>query len=596
MSLVIRYNNPVVTGGVPDTLTPRMGVSLTSAAEEGSVAQSQIIIDDTANTLNIGGLHRVYAYETRAQAHNQMVFNGYLQERKIGRDPAEGQDGDVEIHGRRWDLTVADTNSLLSRRLITGADGVRGEETDIERIQWLLDSNDAYLSNPQDTWENPSPYIDTSDPVTMSAADLRGQAAFDVLNDCAQRSGKNWFAMYYEANDTVPPTNTGSVALHYYAPEAAYYTSTLRLTNVNADADDVTTFYVLPDAILTRSPARTYSGIYLQYDGGELYQQSTVVENLFQRRDAAVSNPNVKTAAEATALATRYLTDAASEDDRLTNCRFVVPAANVNDLREGQRFEAQFTHLPGYTANYGYWRCLRRTVTQLNDEFYQIAIEATPAPVPDTVSIVQQNSYRTGDGAADNNTFTYPVTAGNLLVLVIGRRGSGLVGLPPNWQPQIETSMGAVRAFTNFTGCEVTSDAGGDGMVLAYRVATGDEQDLYMGYTKLQWTMYEISGAGDPTTFDVLYASNQAPAGTKSLGTFTTAAGDLQIAGFEYRYDGAINQTVGTGWTQDQQRKDETTGGHPGTVQMHASTGPQVYITGTGESDWAGVAVNITPA
>ena len=594
MSLVIRYNNPVVTGGVPDTFTPRMGVSLASSAEEGSVAQSQIVIDDTANSLAIGGLHRVYAYETRAPAHNQMVFNGYLQERRIGRDPAEGQDEDVEVHGRRWDLTVADTNSLLSRRLITGADGNRGEETDVARIQWLLDSNDAYLSNPQDTWENPSPFIDTTSPVTMSASDLRGQTAFDVLNDCAQRSGKNWFAMYYEANDTVPPTNTGSVALHYYKPESAYYTSTLRLSNVNGQADNVTTFYVLPDAILTRSPARTYSGVYLQYDGGETYQQSTAVANLFQRRDAAVLTFGLLTAAEATALATRYLNDAASEDDRLTNCRFVVPAAYVNDLREGQRFEGWFDHLPDYEGGYHYWRCLRRTVTQLNDELYEIVVEASPTP--SSPEIVQQFSYRTGDGAADNNVFPNPVTAGNLLILVIGRRGGALAGLPPNWQPQIETSLGAVRAFTNFTGCEVTSDAGQDGMVLAYRVATGDEQDLYMGATKLQWTMYEISGAGDPTTFSVLYASNQAPSGTKSLGTFSASAGDIQIAGFEYRWDGAINQTVGTGWTQDQQRKDLTTGGHPGTVQMHATTGPQVYITGTGETDWAGVAVNITAA
>ena len=598
MSLVIRYNNLIVTGGVPDTITARMGVSFSASAEEGSVAQSQIVVDDTANTLNYVGLRRVYAYETAAPAHNQMVFNGYLQERRIGRDPAEGQDEDVEVHGRRWDLTVADTNSLLSRRLITGADGVRPAETDIARIQWLLDSNDAYLSNPKDTWENPSPYIDTSGPIDMDAADLRGQTAFDVLNDCAQRSGKNWFAQYYEANDTVPPSNTGSIAIHYYVPESTYYTSTLRLTNVNADADDVTTFYVLPDAILTRSPARTYSGVYLQYDGGELYEQSTTVENLFQRRDAAVSNPNVNTSAKATALATRYLADAETEDDRLT-CRFIVAKQYVNDLREGQRFPGQFTHLPGYTASYTYWRCLRRAVTQLNDEFYQIAIEATPAPEPTTASIAQQYSYRSGTATGELNQFPAAVTAGNLLVLVVGHRNGGTGGLA--FSIKRDNSTGPLRSFTqwgSFAEIRSADLAGSDAMGIYYRVATGDEQTLFLESTRLQWTMYEVQGAAsNPAAFEVLSATLQASSGGKSLGSFTGAAtGDLQIAGFIWDDDSAgTDQTVGAGWTQDQQRQDFTTDKHPATLQMHASTGPAVSISG-GAYEWGGVAVNIKPA
>ncbi len=428
MSLQIRYNRVTTAAGVqPDTITARQNVAFSSSAEEGSVAQSQLIVDDTSNALNYVGLRRVYAYETRAQAHNQIVFNGYLAERTIGRQPAEGQDSDEEVLGRRWSLSLADTNSLMSRRLITGSDGNRPAETDIARIQWLLDSNDKYLSNPHDTWANPSPFIDTSGAVAMDAADLRGQTAFDVLNDCAQRSGKNWFAQYYEAADTVPPTNAGSIALHYYTAESTYNTSTLRLSNVNGDADNLTTFAVLPDAILTRDPSRVYSGMYVQYDGGELYQQSTTVENLFQRRDAAVSNPNIKTAAKASALATRYLADAATEDDRIT-CRFIVPAAKVNDLREGQRLQARFSHFSGYSS-YSYMRCLRRTVTQYGDDHYEIAVELSPAPC--TPSIARAGA--TSESGAGNHIFPFTPAAGKLLIFRWDQRNGGAAATFTGW-------------------------------------------------------------------------------------------------------------------------------------------------------------------
>lgn len=589
MSLQIRYNRISTAGGVdPDHITARQGVSFSSAAEEGSVAQTGMIVDDTANALDYVGLRRVYAFETAAPAHNQIVWNGYLQERRIGRDPAEGQDSDVEIMGRRWDLAIADTNSLLSRRLITGADGDRGAETDIARIQWLLDSNDKYLSNPQDVWANPSAYIDTTGPIAMDASDLRGQTAFDVLNDCAQRSGKNWFAVYDEATDTVPPTNAGKYTLHYYKPEAAYYTSTLRLTNVNADADNVTTFYVHPDAILTRDPGRSYSGIYLTGDGVSLYQQSTDVANLFQRRDAAVSNPNVKTTAKATALATRYLVDAETEDDRLI-CRFVVAKQYVNSLREGQRFQAKFSHLPGYSSAYAYWRCLRRTVTQRTDEFYEIAIEATPSPVPP--SIVQSVSARNGD--AGNLTLTLPaaVTAGNLLVIVGRKRNSNGSGGLPN-HLEVGSAVGRSVFFTVAATADTLAGdlLGPDRVNVMYVVAVGDEQTLVAQANKLQFTYYEIVG-GSVTGLQTLALSSQPASTSKSLGSFA-AGSSLQIAGMIFGDSGGTppTQTVGTGWTEDNQTNDVTTGSHPGSISMHASTKPTVTISG-GAVEWGGAAI-----
>ncbi len=36
-------------------------------------------------------------------------------------------------------------------------------------------------------------YLDTSGPVNMDAVDYRGQYVRDIIDDCAQQSGKNWY-------------------------------------------------------------------------------------------------------------------------------------------------------------------------------------------------------------------------------------------------------------------------------------------------------------------------------------------------------------------------------------------------------------------
>jgi hypothetical protein len=383
VSLQIRYNRVTTARGVdPDHILARAGVTFSMAAEEGAVAMSEIVVDDDGQTLDYVGLRRVYAFETTAPAQNQLIFDGYIADKTIGRLPTEGPDDDPSVLGRRWTLQLADVNSVLSRRIITGADGVRPAETDVARINWLLSSSDKYLSNTRDTWDYPSAYVSSASPVNMDAADVRGQTAFDVLNDCAQASGKNWFVRYNEQNDTYPPTNGGALQLWYDFDTSSTFRSTARLTNVRADVDNVTTFAVFPDAQLTRDANRVYSGIYITYDGGSLYQQSTNVANLFQQRDAAVSAPNVKSSAKASARATRYLADATTEDDRIT-CSYLVPKQYVNSIREGQSFQAKFTHLPGWDTGYNYMRVLRRSVTAYpGEEFYLIRLELSPITTP----------------------------------------------------------------------------------------------------------------------------------------------------------------------------------------------------------------------
>ena len=543
------YHAPPTTGAGVEITTARQGVAFVSNAEEGSTGVTGLVVDDANSVLEYVGRHRFFAYETAALAHNQVVYNGYFQERAVGRGPTEGMDGDVEVFGRRWDISIADTNSLLSRRLITGADGNRPAESDIDRINWLLSANNKYLSNPADNWEYPSTYVSTTGPISMSAADLRGQTAYDVLNDCAQRSGKNFHVIYNETFDTVPPTNAGKYSLWYDFDYSTAYTSTVRLTNVFADVDNVTTFFAAPDLLLRRTADRNYSGVYLTYATGSIYVQSTAVANLFQQRDAAVNNPNVKTAAEATALANRYLADAEGEDDRLT-CRYVCAKQYVNDLREGQRFQAQFTHLTTTAAAYGsaytYWRVLNRTVRQMNDEFYEIAMEVTPLPCTNSVSQYKSSGILTqGFGTSIATTLNAAPAVGSLLVAVL------YLSNDPDDAPPSTVVWPADWTQRHFG---IVDPAGGgyiEGSIAirSHIVTAADTATLTLtrGAGFANSACLDVIEIGCGLTVDqVVYAESVGP--TITVPSITTTD-DALLLGFHLRMTSAAPRNTPAGWT-----------------------------------------------
>jgi hypothetical protein len=181
-------------------------------------------------------------------------------------------------------------------------------------------------------------------------------------------------------------------------------------------------------------------------------------------------------------------------------------------------------------------------------------------------------------------SFASPVTPGNLLVCVASRRdnvastGFVLTGTTP----------AISRNFTAF-GPQVEDLAGSDRLVISYRVATGDEQFLsnFSGnYQRAR--LYEISNAGDPTTFEVLAATLQASSSTKSLGAFAVP-GAVQIAGF-ITHAAAADQSAGTGYTLDYQAAASS---HPTFICEHDTAGNTPQITGTAHL-WAGMAVGIT--
>ena len=334
-------------------------LDVTSNAEQGSVAFSKLILDDPDGGLNITGHRHLYLYETSEGSNRVLVYDGFTADREVTRG-ASFRTGSA----RQWAVNLVDPNSLISRRIMRGSDANRPAETDVQRIQWLLTTTE--FGNVVTT----SRYVSTLYPVAMDAVDYRDQSNQQIVDDCSQASGKNFFVFRDEPVD--------AYGLFYDFPGSSAYRSTIRLSNVLSDIDSTTTFAVSDvDTKLNRDPSRVYSGIVLPYDGGDVYVQDANIALAFFHRDTTAPSVNVKTSAKATARANRYLADAASEADVITTS-FKVPLAYVNHLMQGMAVQCRFSHLPGYDT-FTWMRVLNRQVVATSEEDYTVMVEMATA-------------------------------------------------------------------------------------------------------------------------------------------------------------------------------------------------------------------------
>lgn len=330
--------------------------SMSANAEQGSVAMSQVIVDDDDAGINIVGLHQFDWKESSESSNSRTIHRGFIADRTVTRGLSNkvGQ-------GRRWTVSVADMNSIISRRIMLGSDANRPAETDLARVQWLMGTSEFNLVT--DT-----SLVSIANTVPMDAADYRNQTCQDILDDVSQQSGKNFFIWLNE----IPATPT--YGLFYDFPDGTAYPSTIRLSNVLSDVDSSTTFAVSEgDTKLVRDPGRVYSGVVEPYVGGQVYVQDESIATAFQRRDTTAPSVNVRTASAANARALRYIQDAASEDDVITTS-YQVPLAKVNRLMPGMLVSARFSHLPGYNT-FSNMRVLNRTVTAESEEFYRVMVD-----------------------------------------------------------------------------------------------------------------------------------------------------------------------------------------------------------------------------
>ena len=330
-------------------------------AEEGSTATSTVLVEDPTGALDFPPLTRLWATESAISASsNTFVYSGYIADRTIHR-------GDSTLTGsaRVWEVNVVDENSILSRRVLSSASANRPAETDVARVQWLANEADGQALI--DSTE----FLSTASPIAMDAVDYRGQTGLDVLNDCAEASGKNFFAYYKEG--------TG-VGIWYGVEDLAVHNSMVRLSNVLADIDNNTTFAMAEDTKLNRDPSRLVSGLYYQFSSGATYQRNHAMFQRIGLRDAPMSSFNVKTLAKAEARAQRLLADLDTESDRIETAVWL-PAAKVNWIKAGMRLQFKASHLPGY-EDFVWLRVLRRGVAQVSEEFYKLTLELGTNSIP----------------------------------------------------------------------------------------------------------------------------------------------------------------------------------------------------------------------
>ncbi len=371
MALRAVYSNSVGSNVDISSRIRAYQLSVSQFAEEGSTAITQLEVDDPEGGINILGLRLIQLTETAESSNQQVIGRWFTTERDIVRHESMRTGA-----ARLWRVNMADPNSIIARRIMRGSDANRPAETDVQRVQWLLGTSEF------GTTVTTSRYVSTLFPVAMDAVDYRDQSNLDIIDDCAQASGKNYFVFYDEP--------VAAYGLFYDYPGSSVFRSSIQLTNVLGFVDNDIIFGVLNDSTkLNRDPSRVYSGVLLPFVGGEVYTQNETTAAAFYRRDTTAPSVNVKTNAKASARASRYLTTIRTEADVITTA-FVVPIAKVNHLQVGMAVQCWFSHFPGYETGWNWMRVMTRQVTAVSEENYIVEVElaAEVGGLPDGTGLV----------------------------------------------------------------------------------------------------------------------------------------------------------------------------------------------------------------
>lgn len=409
-----------VTGAI------RLGsiTGLVGEAELGAVGEGNIVLDDPLSTIGhmgdgIVGLKQMYFNEMACPSGNRRLWTGYIGDRRYHR----GQGDSLRTGAaRKIDVSLEDLNSFLSFRVFAPtaedptSDFVRPAETDLERIAAMLTTVDFLSTTLFDIG-----YIPTTGGVALDANDYTGQRPADVLNDCAQASGRNFWVKYDEAS--------GHLVLWYDTWDTdgsatKTYDSALMLTNVLAEVNGTTIFADDMNAVEVLDPSRVVSAVYLPFDNktdSPAYRTLPATANTFAWRDMIAPSVSVKTLTKANALADRYLAENSTEASRIS-CTVQLPREYVTGIHEGMRLQVHFTHLPNVSEGFTWTRVLQRTIRQdVETQFYYwLDLELTPLPKS---CIIQFGTECNTSGGCQNYNWDTPPTNGNLIIGALVQRG-----------------------------------------------------------------------------------------------------------------------------------------------------------------------------
>lgn len=325
----------------PDRVRLQSDRPLTQTAEITDVAGAGVQIEDPDGDLAFNGWKTFMV--TEDDCTEEVTWVGYIGPRRISH-------GDEYWEGsaRVWDCDLYDINAIIGFRVLRTATAKRPYETETARMTWLLGS-EAVTGLVFDNG-----FIDTGAQM-FDEADFRGQFAINVIGSMGSTAKQGY--VFWDSASAAGE----EVTLWYDVPTSTSRVSTLRLTNVLSEVDDSVTFAVTRGEEMTRDPSQTFSGVYMTYRSGTLYQESAGTAASFIARDGIYDSQRIGRAATAASAAANWLAASGVEQDRIT-CTVRLPATHVNLILAGQLLDVHFSHLPGYEADFVTTRVARRTV------------------------------------------------------------------------------------------------------------------------------------------------------------------------------------------------------------------------------------------
>lgn len=335
-------------------------LALVEAAYGGEVGQGGFIRSDGA-LADVPAMKDCQVDEDDASP--TLIFDGFIGLRSIDR----GKQARVE-NLREFDVTLLDLNTVLDdQRFDNGDDANRPEESDYARVTWLLGTSALAALGIS------AGVVPNTNTKTMDKRDYRTDGPRAVLDECAEATEKNYFVYNYGSGRK----------LYYDLATGTSLSSSAKLSTVLADVDDSTTWGFDGTPRLQLDPTRIYTSVKFKYDGGYVVETDAGLEAQYRRREITIVDTSVKSATKATQRAQAYLASVGREA-RVFTAAVTLPAANVNDIRAGQRIQCKVPHLTTAELDldaFTWLRISRRTVTQADKGqgasglFYTLTLE-----------------------------------------------------------------------------------------------------------------------------------------------------------------------------------------------------------------------------
>lgn len=588
------------------------GLVIEESADRGTIEEWGVPFDDPAGTLTLTAHYPIQIIES-ASLYGSQVAYGFLTPRVISRSPTS-----LTSNARAWSPNIVGLNAYLGFKGIrTGTfHHARPAETDLDRIHWLLSSASGLTPFLHDNG-----LVATTGGVNMSANDYAGQFPVDVLNDCAQQSGRTFF-VYWDQTKS-------QASLFYNKAAAAVNTAPISVSNYPGEANNSTVFPPDGNAELRLDPSHLYSGVIGMFSGGSVY---STVSGRTVTREVIVPMPDVTSRTVAQARADRYLADYQSEEATLT-FTIRVPNTHINAIVAGQRVFCRFSHLPAYAAG-AYARVVHRTIKPAagtNLTSFDLTIECNDpiivgigsAPVNSTVWPSAQPPFQPSGGGtftfvdaahspADTPlgppvaTFPGTVAAQDLLVATILMDSvSGTPDLtvlvaqfPTGWV----TDVGPVgvpasdnRLQAMWIGHRI-ADAGESSTVSVtiHNTSTLSNNGGYIAIARY------TTGGGTPAVGSTDTGTYSGPSNNASLAALTPTSAQAALIVEAVGHEPNYTSTYSAGWNN---RAEVTSGGNRQAIalvdQIITSATGSAYtgtatVAGIGESNWYIPAVVFT--